>query len=354
MTDFILPKKKANDFLWALIRQQPLLAPVEKDSIVSYRLVTDPKDVLWDFSNSTVPPKGALFPQTETLFKFWADKCKIEPESEQKEIVIFGIRPCDGKAFSILDHIFGGDYKDPYYLERRARTVVVGLSCNEPASNCFCTSLGGGPSSKEGLDALLTDLGDRYYLEVLSEKGKKLFDKVAGISLPATKTDTKEKNALLRETEGKFKRKVANTSELQEKMGEVFYNKFWDETSLRCLGCGICTYLCPTCHCFDMQDEVTGKEGRRVRTWDSCMFKEYTLHASGENPRPARVERFKNRLYHKYKYYPENFKVIACVGCGRCISKCPANLDLIDILPQIQVQGLPRGNTGFRGSRLDR
>jgi ferredoxin len=332
MTDFILPKNKMDDFLRMLASEQPLIAPVKKDSIVSYQLVTDPKDVLLDFSNSIVPPKGVFFPQTETLFNFWADKGEIEPESKQKEMVAFGIRPCDGRAISILDHIFGGDYKDPYYLERRARTVIVGLSCSEPGSNCFCTSLGGGPSSKEGLDILLTDLGDRYYLEVLSEKGEKLFCKAAGLTSPATNTDTQEKNALLHEVEGKFKRKVANVSKVQEKMVELYGGKFWDETSLRCLGCGICTYLCPTCHCFDIQDEVTGRKGRRVRMWDSCMFKEYTLHASGENPRPRRVERFKNRLYHKYKYYPENFKIIACVGCGRCISKCPANLDLIDIL----------------------
>ena len=335
MTEFILPREKANDFLGTLIAKRSLLVPVEKDSIVSYQKALNPKDVLWNFSNSIVPPKGVLFPQTETMFKFRADKEGFEVDSQEKEMVIFGIRPCDGKAFSILDHIFGGDYNDPYYLGRRACTVMVGLSCIEPGNDCFCIFLGGSPSSKEGLDVLLTDIGNRYYIEVLSEKGKKLLDKTAEFTSPATETDTEEKNALLGSVEGKFKRKVADAIELQKKMGEIFDDKLWDEISLKCLGCGICTYLCPTCHCFDMQDEMTGKEGRRVRIWDSCMFEEYTLHASGENPRPVRVGRFKNRIYHKYKYYPENFKVIACVGCGRCINKCPASLDLIDVLTKI-------------------
>jgi ferredoxin len=337
MTEFILPKSKADDFIGRLIAKWSFFAPVKKDSIVSYQLVTDQKDVLWNFSNSTTSPKGILFPQTETLFKFSNDKISSggEPKPQEKEAVIFGIRPCDGQAFSILDHLFKWDYQDPYYLEQRERTVLVGFSCHEPASNCFCTSLSGGPSSKEGLDMLLTDLGDRYYLEVLTDKGKKLLDENRELFALATDSDTKEKNSLSKEIESKFKRKVLNCDELQEKMGEVAEHELWKETSSRCLGCGICTYLCPTCHCFDMQDEVTDGKGRRVRIWDSCMFKEYALHASGENPMPTRVEKFKNRLYHKFKYYPDNFKVTACVGCGRCINKCPANLDLIDILTNI-------------------
>ncbi|MBT9137960.1 (4Fe-4S)-binding protein [candidate division NPL-UPA2 bacterium Unc8] len=337
MTAFSLPRNEADDFLVALIEKQSLFAPVEKDSIISYQLVANPGDALWNFSNSTVPPKGILFPQTETLFKFTGSEVSggIELPPQEKETVIFGIRPCDGRAFKIVDHIFGWDYQDPYYLERRARTVLVGLSCYEPASNCFCTSLNGGPSSKEGLDMLLTDLGDRYYLEVLTDKGGKLLNKNRKLFALALDSDTKEKNSLSKKVESKLKRKVMSCDELQKKMGDLKEHKFWEETSLRCLGCGICTYLCPTCHCFDMQDEVTDGKGRRVRMWDSCMFREYTLHASGENPRPTRVERFKNRLYHKYKYYPDSFKITACVGCGRCTRYCPANLDLIDILTEI-------------------
>ena len=337
MTEFCLPKSKVDDFLGSVITNRSLFAPTEKDSIVSYQLVTNPADVLWDFPNSTAPPKGNLFCQTETLFRFSGDEISpgIEQELQEKESVIFGIRPCDGRAFSILDHIFKWDYQDPYYLERRARTILVGLSCYEPASNCFCTSMKGGPSSKGGLDMLLTDIGDRYYIEVLTDKGKKLVDENRELFAPTLDSDTKEKNTLSREAEDKLKRKVLSCDELQKKMGEVAEHKFWEETSLKCLGCGICTYLCPTCHCFDMQDEVTAGEGRRVRMWDSCMFKEFTLHASGENPRQNRVERLKNRLYHKYKYYPDKFNVTACVGCGRCISKCPVNLDLIDILTEI-------------------
>ena len=110
----------------------------------------------------------------------------------------------------------------------------------------------------------------------------------------------------------------------------------WERFSDRCLSCGICTFLCPTCHCFDIQDEMEGFDGRRARMWDTCMFSEYTLHTSGHNPRPTRKERTRNRISHKYSYFPEKFDVIACVGCGRCINYCPVNIDLLDILEDVK------------------
>jgi heterodisulfide reductase subunit C len=124
------------------------------------------------------------------------------------------------------------------------------------------------------------------------------------------------------------------TEGISEKLDKIFEDKLWRDISLKCLSCGICTYLCPTCHCFDMQDETTLKNGARVRVWDTCMNPEYTIHASGHNPRPTRMNRTRNRVYHKFSYIPKNHKVIACVGCGRCINECPVNIDIIDVIEQ--------------------
>ena len=125
-----------------------------------------------------------------------------------------------------------------------------------------------------------------------------------------------------------------DTKDIVEKLDKIFENELWKNISLKCLGCGICTFQCPTCHCFDIQDETTITNGARVRVWDTCMNPEYTLHASGHNPRPARMNRTRNRVYHKFNYYPKNYNVIACVGCGRCISDCPVNIDIIDVIDQ--------------------
>ena len=123
-----------------------------------------------------------------------------------------------------------------------------------------------------------------------------------------------------------------NIDGLVNKLDKIFDDPFWKTIAMKCLRCGICAYLCPTCHCFDIQDETTLSNGARLRVWDSCMYPEYTLHASGHNPRPARENRMRNRVYHKYNYYPKNLDVIACVGCGRCIDGCPVNIDIIDVV----------------------
>jgi ferredoxin len=124
-------------------------------------------------------------------------------------------------------------------------------------------------------------------------------------------------------------------SEVAEKLDGMFEHPIWYESARKCIGCGTCTYLCPTCHCFDMQDESTLSKGARIRVWDSCMYPEYTHHASGHNPRPARMNRVRNRVYHKFNYFPKNAEEFGCTGCGRCIEYCSANIDIIEIINKI-------------------
>ncbi|HEC94443.1 MAG TPA: (4Fe-4S)-binding protein [Thermoplasmatales archaeon] len=333
MEEMVLPKRNLPKFIEKILVNYQVFAPVEEDGVTMFKQIRDFSVVNLGFSNSKVPPKILLFKQTETLFKFTpGTKGKIEPvEKREEKTVVFGIRPCDAKAFAILDYVFKGDYEDPYYLTKRKNTVLIGLSCTQPALNCFCTSFDDTPASPKHVDILLTDIGDKYYVEIPTGKGKQLLKDMNKLFGSASEEDSKKKKEVEKKAVN-FISRYQKTDGLVEKLDKIFENPFWKKVAMKCLGCGICTYLCPTCHCFDIQDEATLSKGARVRVWDTCMNPEYTLQASGYNPRPSRMNRVRNRIYHKYNYYPKNFDVIACVGCGRCIDYCPVNIDIIDVV----------------------
>lgn len=315
-------------------------APVEKDGIVSYQ--RHGKGPLPDFSNSTKPPKDLFFPQTEKMFDFDVKGGRIagvkEPVLPEGKFVLFGIRPCDARAMTILDKLFSWDYVDHYYVNRRELGTIISLSCTGglvPDEHCFCTSVGGGPCSAEGADLLLTDTGDRYLAESFSEKGEAIFTAGGDLFSDSGKEDDEEAGRVKKEAEKAVSRSV-DLDGIQEVLEGSFESEYWEDFSRRCLGCGICTLLCPTCHCFDINDIVTGGEGWRERTWDSCQFPHYSAHASGHNPRPTKRYRQRNRVYHKFLYMNKNLDVTGCVGCGRCIGGCPVNIDIIEVIEGIK------------------
>ncbi len=334
MDSIKLKKEKMKDFIAAL-GQYKLYAPQKTGETLRFSLLGEGDVPELEFSNTTVPPKDVVFPQTETLYSYELGSTDMAEPEGTEEGVVLGIRPCDARAMSIVDSLFSSDVEDPYYLERRSRSTLLGLACLEPCVNCFCTSLEGGPASTEGLDAIMTDMGESYLITPLTEKGEKLLQTAADALEKATDEDMNSVDKLHEEAADKIARKL-DTQGIPEKLPELWEAGLWKKVSNSCLGCGICTYLCPTCHCFDIQDEVEGFEGRRCRMWDSCMFGEYSLHASGHNPRPSRRERTRNRINHKYSYYVDKFGSIACVGCGRCIKYCPVNIDIFDILTQVK------------------
>jgi len=329
-----LSKDKWGDFIAVLGAQKKLYTPQKEGESLRFKPVAAGNQVNLDFSNTTVPPKSVLFPQTETLYRFEQGSTAISLPEEAGEAVILGIRPCDARAMAIVDSVFSWDVDDPYYLQRREKTALIGLSCREPGVNCFCTSVGGGPASTEGLDILLTDLGEAYLVQILTEKGENIKLSTQELLQDAAEEDVKTAEKLSGEAASRISRSIEPDG-IPEKLPELWESPLWKDFSDSCLGCGTCIFLCPTCHCFDIQGEMEGLEGRRCRMWDSCMFAEYTLHTSGHNPRPSRRERVRNRINHKYSYYVNNFGKIACVGCGRCIDLCPVNIDILDILSQV-------------------
>jgi ferredoxin len=328
----LLKKEKWSAFTQALAAGR-LWAPVKQDGAARFAPVAAGETPDLDYDNTTVPAKTLVFPQTETLYRYRLGQTAMELPGPGEEAVLLGVRPCDARAMEMVEKLFRWDVDDPYYLKRRALTTVVGLACKEPGANCFCPSVGGGPAGAEGMDLLMVDLGDAYLLETVSGKGEALLEGVKDLLEAAGPDAAAHKEQVVREAAGKIRRGV-DPAGVPEGMPGLWEHPLWGQNAAACLGCGTCTYLCPTCHCFDIQDEVEGFDARRCRMWDSCMFAEYTLHTSGHNPRPTRRERTRNRINHKYNYFVQKFGVIACVGCGRCVNLCPVNIDIIEILRQ--------------------
>ncbi|WP_347491053.1 4Fe-4S dicluster domain-containing protein [Desulfoscipio sp. XC116] len=330
----IVSKKDIPGFLDKLISEYQVFAPVQEGSYTLFKQICSGADAVLTAGNTKLSAKEVFFPQSEKLFSYetTGESAKLEATIDDQKKVIFGVRPCDARSFTLLDNVFDNDkYQDPYYVTRRANTVMIGIGCNDPASTCFCTSVNGGPFDTKGLDLLLVDAGDAYVVEVVSDKGKALAEK-AGF---AAASDADKAAAAKAKEEATVTCQV-NTEGLKDKLDVNFYDPIWDKIHEKCLGCGACTYLCPTCHCFDIVDDAVDCNGCRVRNWDSCAFPLFTLHGSGHNPRTSNKERYRNRIMHKFKYFVDNFNEIACVGCGRCIKNCPVNMDIRVILENIR------------------
>lgn len=320
---------------YATEQNKVFYGPVEVEKGFEFRAITCYEEIALDYDNVKLPPKSIFFPQREVLCKFSGNSLK-EVNIEAKDSIIFGIRPCDASALVYLDKVFKdekGRFQDPYYLMRREKALIIGLACDAPRATCFCTSVGGSPAGKSGSDILATDLGETLIFESCSEKGKEFMDK-SGLFNKPTDRDIKMKEEKAHQTEQSMaKIPTPDIAGLTEKIDKDFENPLWDGITQNCLGCGVCTYLCPTCHCFDITDEENGKkEGIRLRTWDSCQYPLFTLHASGHNPRVNKKQRLRQRIMHKFSYSVANTGDIYCVGCGRCITYCPVNLDIRDML----------------------
>ena len=333
-----LDKKDFQPFLQDLMKDYDLFAPVRLAEGVSvYRKIEKMDQVDLDASNPQKPVKDLFFPQSESMFRFEKveSRDRVTPTDEvQRKRVVLGARPCDIQAIGLLDEVFlGKEYTDVYFLKKREATTILGFACPQPLSTCFCASTGGGPFSREGSDLFFIDLGEAYLVEPLTEKGQGL------TGSPFFKGTNKKEISLAAEIEKKAEKKSDASLPIdgvEKRLDQMIESPFWDRVHEKCLGCSVCTYLCPTCHCFDIVDEALNDRGERVRNWDTCLSSLYSLETSGHNPRPTGRERTRQRLMHKFNYFPKNFKKIACVGCGRCILYCPVNFDIRQVIRDVQ------------------
>ncbi|MGD9189152.1 MAG: 4Fe-4S dicluster domain-containing protein, partial [Desulfobacteraceae bacterium] len=222
-----------------------------------------------------------------------------------------------------------GDYQDPYWLNLYNASTFVGLACDSPCRTCFCTTAGCGPYHEQGLDVLLSDQGDRYLAKVLTEKGRELMQSAGWANEIDAEAAMADKQAAAEE---KIVSKIETDRLGAQDTLDLHGADFWEEISFSCINCGTCTFVCPTCWCFDIQDEVYGKKGLRMRNWDSCMFPIFTVHTTGHNPRETKLHRLRQRFMHKLKYFVDKYdQGIMCVGCGRCVQQCPVNIDIRNV-----------------------
>lgn len=285
--------------------------------------------------NTKLPARALLFPQCETMFRFRIDHpANPEAPAAPGKQVILGVRPCDAAGIALLDKFFCGQGEsDTYYQRRREKTTLVGLACNSPADTCFCAAVGGSPSGTRGLDLLLTDLGGRYLAEPLTDKGASL---VKGLP-EATAADLAKKKELADKAAAAITPRI-DTARLKELLDGADQHPVWEELSLACVNCGACTFVCPTCHCFDVTDETRKGQGARIRVWDTCQSCAYSQHASGHNPRQTPAARFRNRTMDKFRYTVDMIGEVSCVGCGRCIIECPAGIDIRETVATLSKQ----------------
>lgn len=326
-----LTRRELTEWVAALLRQgRRVVAPVQEGRLRVFRAIAAADEACLDPGKTRWSPKDVLFPKTETLFSYrvGGDGVKLQPpEPDEREQVLFGVRPCDAAGLRRLDAVFIGGQPDSLYAARRRRTTIVSLACDQAEPACFCTAVGGSPGGTDGSDVQVVSAGDAWLVRALTPSGEALTACLAGRTA-ASAEDCAGAAERIRQVEAAIsERPVAR--EWAAALEASFDLPLWQALGRRCLGCSICTYVCPSCSCFDVQDSGNAWCGERCRSWDSCTFALFTRHASGHNPRPTQASRYRQRVLHKFAYFPlQNGGELMCVGCGRCVALCPVGMNV--------------------------
>jgi sulfhydrogenase subunit beta (sulfur reductase) len=334
MTEKLLPHTSLDRFLARLLERGVVFAPVREEAgDVALGKWTKKKAVTLEYKNFRQSPKAFFLPQVQTLL-YHKDGKWEEPILPDQPSFLFGVRPCDARALPALDKVFlDGEQNDPYYARLREKTTVIALACTRTMPSCFCTSVGGGPGDGAGADLLAVNLETDLLFRPQTGRGEDLLGFTGDLLADAAPEALQAAEERIRGAEDQLA--PVMTADSARRLREAYESPLWETAGQKCLGCGTCSFLCPTCYCFDITDEIRGGSGRRVRTWDCCAFPQFTLHASGHNPRPTAKERWRQRIMHKFRYTVESFGVSFCVGCGRCIRNCPVSMDLRTTLKEL-------------------
>ena len=324
------------ELLKKISRAQTLYIPADDaEGVAKFTRYTDGTELSKEL-NTARSAKDLFFPQVENLVDFkmkGREISVIDSREPTEDFVLFGVRACDARSFDILDRVFLAEPADTFYQQRRAHGTVVTMACGEPEETCFCTSFGIDAADPAG-DVTAWTVENAVYFRANTEKGEKL---LAGLHL--AEDDGKQVEAWQKKARKALEKLPIGKLKLDGFDGEHMLEKFnrpeWQQLSEACLGCGTCTFVCPTCQCYDVKDFNTGDEIKRFRCWDSCMYSDFTKMSAGQ-PRPTQKERFRQRFMHKLVYFPmNNDGIFGCVGCGRCLQKCPIHMNIVKVAKTI-------------------
>jgi sulfhydrogenase subunit beta (sulfur reductase) len=329
----LLTQDALNAWLDRLADEATLIAPRTVDGIVLYRPVAGSEEITFDYTRPRLSPKEAIFPATERILSIEkrGQEVALSEPTPEREQVIFGLRPCDAHGVAVFDAMFlEQEPVDWSYARRREVTTLIGLACPQMWEGCFCTSMGGAPDDPSHVDALLTRVDGGYAVQAVTENGQAL---VARLNLQEVKGEPPSPTL-----------HQENVPVLPQKSWPArFADRYWELLAERCIGCRLCAYVCPTCRCFDVRDEVAQRRAgyaqyERLRCWDSCTGANYRVVAGGHNPRATKGQRLRNRFFCKFYYLPEDYGATGCVGCGRCIEACPVNIDIVEMLNDVSLR----------------
>ena len=337
-----IAKENLSALFQMIAENQELYLPVEKAGQTNYAAWTPEVKVDLDTLKTVKSAKDAFFPQSEGLYsvKKEGKKMSVEPQAlKEQNFVVFGMKACDVKGVEVLDRVFLVDPVDTFYKARREHGTIVALACHEPEETCFCKVFGIDAADPMA-DVATWMIGEDLYWKALTEKGEALSELVKELLTDAEEAPVEaEKEAIHAIVEKLPYMNLSLEGWNGDALSEKFNSPVWEELYKPCLACGTCTFVCPTCQCYDIKDYTTGDTVSRYRCWDSCMYSDFTMMAHGNN-RTSQMQRFRQRFMHKLVYYPANNDgMYSCVGCGRCVEKCPASLNIVKVIKAFEKQG---------------
>ena len=337
-----IKKDRLPELFAAMAEAQDLFLPIRKCNQTNYGLWSEEAQVDLDTLKTVKSGKDCFFPQSETLYncKKEEGKLSIDPAKlTDTPFVVFGMRACDVQGLKVLDNVFLNDPVDSFYAARREHGTVVAIACHEPEETCFCKVFGI-DAANPAADVAAWFVGEDFYWKALTKKGEALTESVKELLTDADEAAVEEEKKQIQAVIEKLPYSHLDLSRFTpERTMELFDSPLWEEMYQPCLDCGTCTFVCPTCQCYDIKDFNTGSGVQRYRCWDSCMYSDFTMMAHG-NMRTSQMQRFRQRFMHKLVYYPANNDgMFSCVGCGRCVSKCPASLNIVKVIKKLGGEG---------------
>lgn len=333
---FRIKVSRLSELMNLLAGHGTLYVPAEDGRRTDYQLWTEHSVLSLEHLKTVTSPKRLFLPQSEILYTCSQDCGKMmiqETDLPDQPLIVFGIRACDRRGLEILDQVYLADPVDRYYAARREAAILISLACSEPDPSCFCTLFGIDPASP-GADITTWIADGELYWQANSAAGTELTGRLVSLLEPVEES-VEEPAAVV--AGGQPLANALSLAELADlTLHEAFDLPIWEELSETCLSCGTCTFVCPTCQCYDIGDFDNGRSAARFRCWDSCMYSDFTRMAHG-NPRTTRAQRFRQRFMHKLVYHPDNHDgTYGCVGCGRCLERCPASLSIVKVIRQMR------------------